>query len=80
MTTYDLKNDYDGILRIIIEPEAIEYDLKPNEQATVIMSGDSPAFQCKHFADKEGINCVAFWPDRGLVEIRLNGRNIIDLV
>ena len=80
MTTYDLKNDYDRILRIIIEPEAIEYDLKPNEQATVVVIGGSSAFQCKHFVDKEGINCIAFWPDRGTVEISFDGRNIVDLV
>jgi hypothetical protein len=79
MTTYDLKNDYDVVLRIIIEPEAVEYDLKPQQRVTVIVVGDSPAFQCKHFMDKDGFHCVAFWPERGSVEIHFDGKNIMDV-
>jgi len=78
MTAYNLTNNSDKILRIILEPEAIEHDLKPKDQIKVIASGNNSAFECKYFTDREGINCIAFWPDQGQVVIQFNGKNIID--
>jgi hypothetical protein len=80
MTTFNLRNDADCILRIIIEPEAIEYDLKPKDQVVVIVTGENPAFECVSSIDKEGVNCITLWPDKGRVVIQFEGKNIINLV
>ena len=80
MITYDLTNNYDTPLRLVIEPEGLEYDLPPGGQVTVSISGEPPAFSCQHFRDNEGFQCVSFWPEKGIVEIIHQGKNIIEMI
>ena len=80
MTSYILTNDYNAVLRIILEPEGVFYNLDKNQKVTVTVKGDNPAFECCHSVDSDGVNCVSFWPDRGTIEIDLNGKNILELL
>lgn len=80
MTSYILSNDYNAVLRIILEPEGVFYNLYKNQKVTVTVKGDNPAFECCHSVDSDGVNCVSFWPDRGTIEIDLNGKNILELL
>ena len=79
MMIYQLSNDYNAVLRIILEPEG-GYNLDKNQKVTVTVKGDNPAFECCHSVDSDGVNCVSFWPDRGTIEIDLNGKNILELL
>lgn len=76
MISYDLENNYDEPLRLILEPDASEYDLPPNEHVTITVSGDGPAFVSRHFQNKDGIQCISFWPHKGVFEIRHHGRSL----
>ena len=80
MTSYILSNDCNAVLRIILEPEGVFYNLDKNQKVTVTVKGDNPAFECCHSIDSDGVNCVSFWPDRGTIEIDLNGKNILELL
>jgi|APGre2960657444_1045066.scaffolds.fasta_scaffold45071_1 hypothetical protein len=80
MTSYILNNDCNAVLRIILEPEGFIYDIKANQKVAVTVNGESPAFECSHSVDKEGVRCISFWPDRGTVAIDFNGQNIINLI
>lgn len=55
MKSYQLRNDCDAVLRIIIEPEGFIYDIQANQKVTVTVNGDSSAFECIHSVDKEGV-------------------------
>ena len=79
MMIYQLSNDYNAVLRIILEPEG-GYNLDKNQKVTVTVKGDNPAFECCHSVDSDGVNCVSFWPDRGTIEIDLNGNKILELL
>ena len=80
MTSYILSNDCNAVLRIILEPEGFVYNLNKNQKVTVTVKGDNPAFECCHSVDSDGVNCISFWPDRGTIEIGLNGQNILELL
>ena len=80
MMIYQLSNDYNAVLRIILEPEGVFYNLDKNKKVTVKVKGDNPAFECCHSVDSDGVNCVSFWPDRGTIEIDLNGNKILELL
>jgi hypothetical protein len=80
MTSYILSNNYKNGLRIILEPEGFPYTIDKNQKVTVTVKGDNPAFECCHSIDSDGVNCVLFWPDRGTIEIDLNGNNILELM
>ena len=80
MTSYILSNDCNAVLRIILEPEGFGYNINKNQKVTVTVKCDNPAFECCHSIDSDGVNCVSFWPDRGTIEIDLNGKNILELM
>jgi hypothetical protein len=79
MISYDIVNEGDKILRIVIEPESIEHDLNPYEMVTVTLSGTSPVFACKEFIDSQGVRSISFWPDKGQVKITFKGKDILEL-
>ena len=79
MIKYNLKNKYPTVLRIIVEPESVEFDLESNHFVTVVASGNSPMYECVHFLDNEGINSISFWPDQGQVAVYYGGKNILDM-
>lgn len=79
MISYDIINEGDKILRVVLEPESIEHDLSPKEMVTVTLSGGSPVCACKESIDLQGVRSISFWPDKGQVKITFKGKNILEL-
>ena len=69
----DSYNEAVALIKLVLEPESIEHVLQSGQTAQVSVSGGNSTIQTKHSIDDEGIQCVSFWPDRGVLKITVDG-------
>ena len=79
-TIFDLVNNGNRGLRLILEPEGAEFLLAPGETLQIQIFGSDMPLALKHSVDENGQSALAFWPDKGDYELIFKGKRLWDLM